>query len=51
MEKMKVGVAAQDRGAGGLELLASVIGVGGDAVADVGVHAFVVLDRLSNRDC
>lgn len=50
MEEMEVGVTTQDGGAGGLELLAGVVGVGGDAVANVGLHAFVVFDGIRDGD-
>jgi len=50
VEEVKVGVTTQNGGAGGLELFAGVVGVGGDAVPDVGLHAFVVFDGVRNGD-
>eukprot|EP00624_Nannochloropsis_granulata_P004098 evm.model.NODE_30636_length_21967_cov_24.367916.4 len=50
MEEMKVGVTTQDGCAGSLKLFAGVIRVGGDAVPNVGVHAFVVLNGVGDGD-
>jgi len=50
VEEMKVGVTTQDGRAGSLELFAGVVRVGGDAVPDVSVHAFVVLSGVGDGD-